>query len=159
MSKLDYDAKMKVLLNERSTYTILDEDPTKKIEGRCNRLILKWKRMGHITEGEATQLTRYNSICSRIYGKSKIHKNNAPLRPIVSMVDSATYNLSQMFARTLKNVTGNGNRSVRCELKNILKNHKIPRGYILVSLDVIIDLHYWQILVQCRIDPKRYCTI
>lgn len=139
MSKLDYDAKMKVLLDERTTYTVLDEDPTKRIEGRCNRLILKWKRMGFVTEEEASKLTRYNSICSRMYGKPKIHKPNAPLRPIVSMVDSATYNLSKMFATTLKNVTGKTNRSVKnaFELKNALKNLKIPKGYILISLDVV----------------------
>lgn len=64
MSKLDYDSKLKTLLNDRSTYTVINEDPTRLVEGRCNRMILKWKRMGFITESEATQLTRYNSICS-----------------------------------------------------------------------------------------------
>ncbi len=139
MSKLDYDARMSVLLNEKSTYEIIDDDPTKKIEGRCNRLILKWKRLSHITEEEATKLTRYNSICSRIYGKPKIHKANAPIRPIVSMVDSPTYNLSKMFATIIKNVTGNTGRSLRnaYELKTAAKNIIVPKGYILVSLDVV----------------------
>lgn len=139
MSKLDYDAKMRVLLDENSTYTILDDDPTKRIEGRCNRLILKWKRLELISEEEATKLTRYNSICSRIYGKPKIHKANAPLRPIVSMIDSPTYNLSKMFATILKNVTGKSNRSVKnaYELKQAVANLKVPKNYILVSLDVV----------------------
>lgn len=139
MSKMDYDAKMRVLLDEKSTYQIIEDDPTKKIEGRCNRLILKWKRLLIITEEEATKLTRYNSICSRIYGKPKIHKANAPLRPIVSMVDSPTYNLSKMFATIIKNVTGKTGRSVKnaYELKTEVKNITVPKGYILVSLDVV----------------------
>lgn len=29
MSKIDYDAKIKALLDEKATYTILDNDPTK----------------------------------------------------------------------------------------------------------------------------------
>lgn len=139
MSKLDYDAKMRVLLDEKSTYTTIEEDPTKRIEGRCNRLILKWKRLELITEAEARKLTRYNSICSRIYGKPKIHKANAPLRPIVSMIDSPTYNLSKLFATILKSVTGKTERSVKnsYELKNTVTNLKVPKGYILVSLDVV----------------------
>ncbi|KAG4073072.1 hypothetical protein HA402_009491 [Bradysia odoriphaga] len=76
---MDYDTKLKTLLDDRNTYSVVEEDPTRLIEGRCNRLILKWKRFGFITEEEATQLTRYNSICSRIYGKPKIHKQNAPM--------------------------------------------------------------------------------
>lgn len=56
------------------------------------------EKLNFISEEEATKVTRYNAICSRIYGKPKIHKPNAPLRPIVSMIDSPTYHLSKMFA-------------------------------------------------------------
>ena len=139
MSQLDYDSKLKSLLQETSTYTILSEDPTEKIEGQCNRLILKWKKKNFITSEEATTLTRYNSICSRIYGKPKIHKANNPLRPIVSMNDAPTYNLSKMFVDILNNINGKTKRSVRnaSELRQKLKKLKIPKGYVLVSLDVV----------------------
>lgn len=55
------------------------------------------------------------------------------------MVDAPTYNLSKMFVDILKNFNRKTKRSVKnaAELKEKLKKLEIPKGYILVSLDVV----------------------
>lgn len=55
------------------------------------------------------------------------------------MTDAPTYNLSKMFVEIFKNINCKTNRSIKnaSELKQKLKKLKVPRGYILVSLDVV----------------------
>ena len=43
-----------------------------------------------------------NPLPPRLYGLSKVHKPNIPLKPIVSAIHSPTYNLSRFLAQTLQ---------------------------------------------------------
>lgn len=74
-----------------------------------------------------------------MYGLIKIHKSGHPARPIVASINSATYNLSKMFANILKNVVGNSNRTIHnaTELVTKLRKIRLPKNYILISFDVV----------------------
>lgn len=139
INKEDYVNKMQSLLNDATTYRVLTDDPTKKIQAKCNRLISNWKKQKNITKWEARKLSRYNSVIGKMYGQIKIHKDGEPIRPIVASINTPTYNLSKMYANILKNVTGNTRRSIKNSLdfKEKLKNIKLPDGYVLASLDVV----------------------
>lgn len=139
MKKDDYIDKMQQLLNDEKTYEILPIDPTNKIEAKCNKLITQWKNNEYISKKQARNLRRYNSVIAKMYGQVKIHKENDPLRPIVSSIQSPTYNLSKWYANVLKNVTGKTRRSIKnaTEFKEKMENTRLPDDYMLVSLDVI----------------------
>ena len=94
MDKSDYDSKLMVLLNDSATYKIVTKNPNLAIEKRLNNFI--WR----LYEGKKIRFDLYkllrscDSVLLRIYGLPKIHEPNVPLRPNVSFVGSATYNLS-----------------------------------------------------------------
>ena len=57
-----------------------------------NAMLLNYKKVGKLSESLYFSLRSTNAITPRIYGLVKIHKPDMPLRPIVSIVGSATYN-------------------------------------------------------------------
>ena len=79
-----------------------------------------------------------NAITPRFYGLPKIHKSSVPLRPIVSFVNSPTYNLSKFLSRVLSSLLKN-NYSVRNsrEFVECIKNYSVEENECLVSFDVV----------------------
>ena len=74
----------------------------------------------------------------RIYGVPKIHITNAPLRPIVSCVNTLAYDLSGHLARILSPLTGNSNYTVKNsgEFANIINRETIQTDEVMISFDV-----------------------
>ena len=54
-----------------------------------------------ITEEEGKKYKIYNASCPRIYGNPKIHKNNRPLRPIVSSIQLPTTSIATIVTKIL----------------------------------------------------------
>ena len=79
-----------------------------------------------------------NAITPRFYGLPKIHKSSVPVRPIVSFVNSPTYNLSKFLSRVLSSLLKN-NYSVRNsrEFVECIKNYSVEENECLVSFDVV----------------------
>jgi len=57
-------------------------------------------------EKQRKQLIVSSPILSRIYRVPKIHKEKVPLRPIVSAINSPTYNIKGYLAQILKQKIG-----------------------------------------------------
>ena len=79
--------------------------------------------------------------CARpalFYGQPKIHKDNVPLRPIVSNVGTATYPTAQYLAKILANVSGKTDSHVKNSGHFIekIKEIKLAPDECLVSFDV-----------------------
>lgn len=87
----DHPFKVTSLLSDTVTYEALRRDPTsshsKKITDYLQQLkkdeVIDQILYYHLYPSEATPL---------IYGLPKIHKKGAPLRPIVSRINSVSYN-------------------------------------------------------------------
>ena len=97
----DYKKKMKGLLSDK-TYRKLDKDPTNTITQNTRDLVEK----SNIPNETKKTLKPTNPLPPRLYGLPKIHKPNVPLRPIVSVIKSPTFNLSRFLAKTLQPLTG-----------------------------------------------------
>ena len=105
MNKADYIEKANTLLNDTNTYTKLDSDPTKTTTTRINNQLktLKDKKKLNITT--YNHLRSSDATIAKFYGLPKIHKPDIPLRPIVSLPGSPTYNLAKHLASILKPLT------------------------------------------------------
>lgn len=83
-------------------------------------------------------LTQTDTTLPMFYGLPKIHKNNAPLRPIVSCVNSPNHSLAKVLYNKLKNTVSPPASHINnsFELREKIKNLNIPKNYVLLSLDV-----------------------
>lgn len=133
-----YEAKMLELLEDRSTYAVLNFDPTNKFRSRNNKLVSDFINRKFITAEVGSTLKVYNDVSPKIYGLPKTHKRGLPLRPVTSCVDSPSYKMSKFIASILRNINSVFKYSVKnsYELKDSLHAVELPVGYILVSLDV-----------------------
>ena len=78
-------------------------------------------------------------VTPRIYGLPKIHKEGAPLRPIVNTIESPTYELARYVALNLKPLLGNIDSFIKysSEFIKLLKRKRVEPNDILVSFDVV----------------------
>ena len=85
-----------------------------------------------------TAVTNNFDTRTTFYGLPKVHKVSVPLRPIVSFINSPTYNLSKFLSRILSSLLVN-RYSVRNskEFVDYVKNFTISKSEILVSFDVV----------------------
>ena len=75
-----------------------------------------------------------------LYGLPKVHKENMPMRPVVSFVSSPTYSLAKYLDRWFKSRTEfESPYSVKnsSSLAHSLKNESLPAGSTLCSFDVV----------------------
>ena len=113
MNRSDYSAKMQAMLDDRDTYQTLSKDPTTFLESKMNRVLLKLRRDGRLSDRTYDQLRSSTGRVPRLYGLPKIHKPDTPLRPIVLFLSSPTYGLSKFLSSLLKPVMGLSTHHVR----------------------------------------------
>ena len=72
-----------------------------------------------------------------MYGFPKTHKENFPMRPIISSINTPTYELARNLSRELKRVFPKTKYSIdnSFELKKLLNNTRVPPNHIMVSFD------------------------
>ena len=137
--KQQYHDKTLSLLDDKSTYTILNSDPTSKTQRKLNKMLLDLKKAGRISDSTYKMLYSSDGLCPRFHGLSKIHKPGIPLRPIVSFVNSPTYAISGYLARILSPVVGNTDYTVKnsCEFADFIRDKTLNACEELVSFDVV----------------------
>ena len=74
----------------------------------------------------------------KLYGLPKLHKPNIPMRPIVSLCGSPTYQLSKYLTTVLKPLTDKSRHKLQSTENFIdaIKTVQVPDDYKLVSFDV-----------------------
>ena len=139
LNTTEYESKMNDLLLDPTTYEEIKKDSVKKTERSMNAKLLKLKREGKIDESDYFRIRSTDGVIPRIYGLVKIHKNNYPLRPIVSMVGSPLYNVSKFLAKIISPLVGNTSRNVRnsYEFCKFLDSCRWSHDEVMVSFDVI----------------------
>ena len=92
----DYRQKISSLLQDPA-YRKLTKDPTDSIERKTTALLKK----SSIPEERRRQMCPAGSRPPRLYGLPKIHKEEVPLRPIVSNICAPTYQLAKHLSELL----------------------------------------------------------
>ena len=78
------------------------------------------------------------AVTPRFYSLIKTHKVNYPIRPIVSFIDSPTYETAKFLNKVLSPLTCDVPQKVEnsVEVKEHLENITVPEDHTLVSFDV-----------------------
>lgn len=139
MTKDNYNGKMEKLLNDKTTYKTIENDPTNILQKQNNEIIKRWDTNGYVAPTITKKLTIHNSQPPKIYGLPKLHKTDIPMRPIVSCIQSPFENLSRYLKEILTNVINKNPSYIKdsWQFKNKIQNTTIPNNYIIISLDVV----------------------
>lgn len=161
MTSIEYDNKMNQLLNDKKTYKQIKRDPTNIHQKTNNELIDNWEKREYIAPNLAKTLKIRNAIPPKIYGLPKLHKDNIPLRPIVSCIQSPFSLLSKFLKNILNNITGKNEYYIKdsFHFKEKLKNIKIPNNYLLISLDVVSLYTNIPIALATKIIKRKWSEI
>ena len=97
MNKIDYTNKVNLMLEDEATYKKkkLKKDSTPSIQNSVNKFARKLKLSSHISKDQYNKIITH--VCLIFYCLPKIDKENIPLRPIVSCLQSPVRNLSMFY--------------------------------------------------------------
>ncbi|BHF74088.1 hypothetical protein SprV_0401717200 [Sparganum proliferum] len=138
LDKAEYLQKANTLLEDRQAYVKCDGDPMKKLVTQINTTLTMLQNNGAMTRTERLATKPTDAAMARFYGLPKIHKDGAPLRPIVSLRGTPTFNLAKWMFRRLNCLTSGSDTTVRSSVHSLerLKGLQIDAGEVMVSFDV-----------------------
>ena len=139
LDKDEYERKARDLLSH-PPFRKVDKDPTKRNEYRVNdtlKRLLTRRAIDRVTY-DRLRVSVNGSCTPLFYGSVKIHKPERPLRPIVSAIGSATYDMSKYVSNILSEYVQRCNSYLRNtqDFVRKLEEVKIKEDEILVSFDV-----------------------
>ena len=106
MNSEEYDKQIMKLLQDNNTYEKLKSDPTKKYKAKLVNSLKKWKNENKLSYSEYNRLYPTSECHPKFYGLPKVHKQDKPLRPIVSSIGSITYESARYLAKILGPLVG-----------------------------------------------------
>ena len=108
LDKDDYNLKMEKILSDTTKFTKIGpcsiNDNTAKIESRIQRRLLELYKDDILPRSLYDFIRPTGSQRPRMYGLPKTHKVGIPVRPILSMINSAQHNLSHYLTTVLEPV-------------------------------------------------------
>ena len=113
LNTIDYQTKCMDLLKDEKTYIKLKKDPTKEYKQKFAK-VLKQLLDTHAIDKKTHKFV-YPTTESppRFYGLPKVHKEGIPLRPIVSSINSISYNCARYVADLLAPLVGNSEHHIK----------------------------------------------
>ena len=80
------------LLSDQNTYINVNRNPLSKLRLDTKKILNNLNNNEFLSHRyHKNQLTLTNTTLAKGYGLPEIHKENAPLRPIISLVNSPTH--------------------------------------------------------------------
>nr|VZI45830.1 unnamed protein product [Spirometra erinaceieuropaei] len=113
VTKVDYVNKANQIFDEREAYAPLAADPTKKQVATIKKKVNELARLKLISPDDSRAMTLNDPRIARAYGLPKVHKTAAPLRIIVPLIGSPTYNLAKWLYRHLKHLANGSQYSIK----------------------------------------------
>ncbi|XP_063727458.1 uncharacterized protein LOC134855008 [Symsagittifera roscoffensis] len=107
-----------------------------KIEREINKKLLAMRKKDEISESLYTRMRSTGGQPARLYGLTKVHKVNTPLRPVVSLPGSSYYNLNKVLAKFFEKIEGAKIETNSLDAREILESTNLEPNENLISLDV-----------------------
>ena len=73
---------------------------------------------------------------ARLYGLAKVHKDETPLRPVLSLTDSSYENLNKMLAKFFDDIDGANKETNTKKARETIENIALDPDETIISLDV-----------------------
>ena len=136
---VEYIKKAKEVLEDTNTYKAIQADPTSKLKNKLISILRRVKNATGLQDNIYRKMYPTGASPPRFYGLPKIHKNNIPLRPIVSSIGSVTYGLAKVLADIIKPLMGCSEHHVQNShmFAEEIKGMKLERGECITSYDVV----------------------
>ena len=141
MKKSAYHEKLNSMINlpqfkkiERKRKN--EKHPTLKEEERIRTVLKALKNNNKIDQELHEELRPKGSQPARLYRLAKVHKENTPLRPVLSMPGSAYHKVAKKVAEWLSVVPECNINSSTKSVSDSLKNFQLNEDEELVSFDV-----------------------
>ncbi|BHF63250.1 hypothetical protein SprV_0200624200 [Sparganum proliferum] len=112
--------------------------PVKALTREINAMWLVRENSGTITPTGRRMARPQDTALARFYGLCKVHKDGAPLRPIVSLKGTPTYGLAKWLFRRLKFLTAESDTTVSSSAQFLekLKGASLHPNEVMVSFGV-----------------------
>ena len=141
LNKSDYIDKMENIISDTSKFSkITTMDPFKlslKYELKINDFLRKLKSNKTIDNLTYKSLYCSGTSLGTMYGLPKIHKENAPLRPILAAYNSPSYRIAKFLVPLLKPLTTNHYTIKNSyDFQKSISNITLPQNSFLTSYDV-----------------------
>ena len=142
LNKSIYISKGENFLNGQE-FEKLDHDPTKSFQRQVQDTLLGMKKK--FTKKMYKKLYPSSSRPGLYFGLAKVHKlkgstdvNQLPMRPVISNIGTATYELSKYLAELLRPLT-KSEYSIDStkDFVDRIKRKRLPQDYEMVSFDVV----------------------
>ncbi|BHF62760.1 hypothetical protein SprV_0200574600 [Sparganum proliferum] len=131
-------------------------------------MLLALENSDAITPTDRRMARPQDMALTRFYGLPKVHKDGAPLRPIVSLKGTPTYGLAMWLFRRLKFLTAKSDTTVSSSAQFLekLKGISLHPNVVMVSSDVTsrfasipqdLAIETIELLLQSKYDETENC--
>ena len=180
LNTCDYKAKVKDILSDNTKFKVINNDIIKlthKLENKVNRFLRTIKCKGIISEEEFKVISSSGSKPGILYGLPKIHKQDCPIRPIMSAISTHTYKMSKFIIPYISQWSKNeytiyDSFSFTNEIINFKNNNYIMASFDIKSLytnvplnetiNIILDQAFHNNSEYCKFDKgqlKKYLEL
>ena len=142
MNTQDYLDKVDKQLTDTNTYLKVQTDDTIQVKQKTDELIHSLYNLKAITYKQRRYLMNFKPQTPVYYGIPKVHKENVPLRPIVSQIDGPTSKLNELIdfylskaEKSIPNLLQDTTAFLHI-LQDLNKNFPITDDTYLITLDV-----------------------
>ena len=122
MNATDYESKVTNMLTDDTFYNIIKDDDTDLVKYKSNDLLKQIHEKGYLDDKQLRHLSTYKAQLPIFYGLPKIHKPNAPLRPIVSQIHGPTHGINIYIHHLLE--------TAEIEIPNLFKDTTAFLNYV-----------------------------
>ncbi|BHF79338.1 hypothetical protein SprV_0602245800 [Sparganum proliferum] len=139
LDRTGYLQKVKGLLEDRQFYILCATNPLKALTHEINVTLLALENSSAITQTKRRMARPQDTALARFYGLSKVHKYDAPPRPVVSRKGAPTYGLAKWLFRCLKFLTAGSDTTV-CSSAQFLE--KLKGEVAIETVDLLLQNQY-----------------
>nr|VZI50806.1 unnamed protein product [Spirometra erinaceieuropaei] len=139
LDRKDYFQKAKRLLEDRQFYVSCATKSLKALTRKINATMLASENSGAITPTDRRMVRPQDTALARFYGLPKVHKDGAPLRPIVSLKGTPTYGLAKWLCRRLKFLTAESHTRVSSSVEFL---EKLKGDLAIETMELLLQSKY-----------------
>ena len=145
MDRAEYATKMKVILNDQSKFKAVHKDNYLKNLVKFQRFLSRLKAKSAISPEKHLRIRPTAAATPTLYGLPKLHKENAPMRPIWSSIGSSNHECAAWLSKILTPLRHR--QTTVKDISNLSASDKIMASLDVTSLFTNVPVNFTTDLV------------